>query len=92
MDKCKPLPRVGEVWQSVSRGTQERHLAAGEQHDAVEAMVHGGGGLVAGAGLRSSTFRLNVSTFRGIRWVSRGVSVTTTAHVEVKGGRVEAPA
>ena len=40
-------------------------------------------------GLHSSTFRLNLSTFRGIHWV---VSLTLTNQVEVRSGGVEAPA
>jgi len=62
----------------------------------------GGGVGLNGRGLHSSTFRLNVSIFCGIRWVhdfpsvyspgllDRGTpgGVTKTAQVELKSGRV----
>jgi len=40
-------------------------------------------------GLHSTTFPLDVSTFQGTRWV---IAVTKTAQVELRSGRVEAPA
>ena len=47
-----------------------------------------GGVRAAVRGLHSSTFQINVSTFRGVRCV---ISVTKTAQVEPKSGGVEAP-
>ena len=42
--------------------------------------------------LHSSTFRLGVSTFYGIRWVVWVDAVTNTAQDELRSGRVLAPA
>jgi len=42
-------------------------------------------------GLHSSTFRLDVSTSGGIRWVFWFFSMTQTVEVELRSGRVEAP-
>ena len=39
-------------------------------------------------GLHSSSFRLIISAFGGIRWVVHGVLVTKTAQVELRSGRV----
>jgi hypothetical protein len=42
-------------------------------------------------GLQSSTFRLHLRTFCGIRGVYQAVSVTKTSQVELRSGRVLAP-
>ena len=45
-----------------------------------------------GRGSHSSTFRLIIRAFCAIRWVVHGVVVTNTAQVELRSGRVLAPA
>jgi len=67
---------VLEVW------SRRRRRQAGE--GAALRALHGH----PGRGLHSSTFRLIISTFCGIRWVVHGVSVTKTAQVELRSGRV----
>jgi hypothetical protein len=41
-----------------------------------------------GRGLHSSTFRLIISAFCGIRWVVHAIIVTKVAQVELSSGRV----
>jgi hypothetical protein len=41
----------------------------------------------AGTGLHSSTFRLIISAFRGMRWVIHGFIVTKMDQVELRSGR-----